>query len=99
MFYCKFSREGFSITGPTMGRSIYAPGRNQILYLYGYADFIGEHKLIPLLGQVIQNMFGPSSYIKQTYYYLTPLIYKKLYNNTRTHRCQSFVWFRRFCWL
>ena len=76
MFYCKFIRERFSITGPTMGRSIYAPGRNQILYLYGYADFIGEHKLIPLLGQVIQNMFGPSSYIKQTYYYLTPLIYK-----------------------
>jgi len=48
-----------------MGEKYIRPGRNQILYLYGYADFIGEHKLIPLLGQVIQNMFGPSSYINK----------------------------------
>jgi len=76
MFYCKFIRESFGITGPTMGRSIYEPGRNSILYLYGYADFIGEHKLIPLLGQVIRNIYGPEYVLKQTYYYLTPLIYR-----------------------
>jgi hypothetical protein len=76
---------GHGIVGPTMGRKVYSPGKDGILYLYGYGKFIGEHKLIPFdakdsgLFRRINYKFiwnENSSKIKRIYYYLTPVVYK-----------------------
>tara|TARA_B110000967_G_C18882209_1_gene561744 strand:+ start:1402 stop:2211 length:810 start_codon:yes stop_codon:yes gene_type:complete len=83
LFGYRFSGQG--LAQPTMGPNHYQPGSNGILYLYGYGDFIGEHKLIPfdvkdseLFRRInYKSIWNEnSSKIKRIYYYLTPVVYK-----------------------
>ena len=83
LFMHRFS--GHGIVGPTMGRKVYSPGKDGILYLYGYGEFIGEHKLIPfdvkdrgLFKRInYKSIWNEnSSKIKRIYYYLTPVVYR-----------------------
>jgi hypothetical protein len=53
----------FQITS-AQGRSVYSTGKQGIFNLYGYDDFIGEHKLLPLYQNTLSDLPGQGNKIK-----------------------------------